>query len=93
MTVPNRNARRRIELEIDNEFLRKNLQTTDCMIVLALLSTIDLAEPEAMSLIEDIVELRAGRASEHELQTWAERARAYLRRLIGDGPDPKRLVN
>ncbi len=69
MTVPNRNARPRSELELDNDLLRSNLRSTDPVIVLAILATVDLAEPEAMNLIEDVVELRSRRAPEDEL--WA----------------------
>jgi hypothetical protein len=95
MTVPNRSARPRIEREIDDDFLRRNPQTADCVIMLALLSTIDLTEePKALDLICDICELRAGRAPEAELHAWGERARAWLLRLIGDAPVATRpLVN
>jgi hypothetical protein len=68
--------------------MRRNLQSRDYIMMLSVLATIDIAEePQALDLlICDIVELRSGRAPEHELQAWAARARDYLRRLIGDAP-------
>ncbi len=88
MTVPNRNALPRFELEIGNEFMRESLRrSNDWAVMLCVLATVDIgADPEPMNLIEELVQLRVGRAPEHELQSWGARTRAYLRTLIGDAP-------
>jgi hypothetical protein len=74
--------------------MRRNLQSRDWVTILATLATIDIAEePQALDLLCDVVEMRAGGAGEAELQAWGARARAFLHRLI-DGPaDARPLPN
>ena len=78
--------------ELELSAMRRNLQSPDWVTTIAVLATIDLAEePQALDLICELVELRAGGAGEVELQGWGARARAYLR-LIADQPEAERTL-
>jgi hypothetical protein len=96
MTDSTWGTRPRAEHELDAAFMRQNLQrSNDWAIALCILATVDLAaEPGAMSLIEDVVTLRAGRATEDELQEWGQRTRSFLYRLLqADEPVAPRPLN
>ena len=97
MTDSTWGTRPRAEHELDATFMRQNLErTNDWAIALCILATVDLAvEPRAMDLIEELVTLRAGRATEDELQEWGQRTRSFLYRLLeADERDaPRAFVN